>query len=79
MNYGIKLFGTTNTTHMNRAQKLQNSAAKVALGGGPTRDHATPYLKELGWLKLRQKYKFDIGVFIYNIIKGNVPSCVVTA
>ncbi len=60
INYGIKIWGTANMTHMNQVQKLQNFAAKVALGGGARRDHATPYIKELGWLKLRQKYKYDL-------------------
>ncbi len=78
MNSGIKIWGTTNTTHMNRVQKLQNFAAKVALEGGARRDHATPYIKELEWLKLRQKYKYDLGVFNYNTIKGNVPSHVLS-
>ncbi len=59
---------------MNRVQKPQSFAAKVALGGGARRDHATPHLKELGWLKLRQKYRYDLRGFIYNTIKGNVPS-----
>ncbi len=63
---------------MNHIQKLQNFAAKVALGGGARRDHATPYIKELGWLKMRQKHKYDLLVFIYNTIKGNVPSHVLS-
>ncbi len=80
MNYDIKIWGTANTTHMNQIQKLQNFAAKVALGGGARRwrDHATPYIRELGWLKMRQKYKYDLLVFIYNTIKGNVPSHVLS-
>ncbi len=73
MNYGLKIWGTANTTHMNRVQKLQNLAAKVALGGGARRDHATPYLKELGWLKLRQKYKYDLGFLFIIQLKETVP------
>ncbi len=74
INYGIKIWGTANKTHMQQIQKLQNFAAKVALGGGAKRDHATPFLRELGWLKVNKKYDYELGVMTYNIIKGNAPS-----
>ncbi len=40
-----------------KIQKLQNFAAKVARGGGARRDPASPFIRELGWLKVYQKYK----------------------
>ena len=49
-------------------QKLQNFAAKVALGGAAKSDHVTPFLKELGWLKINQKYKLEIATIIHNLI-----------
>ncbi len=33
INYCIRIWGTTNQTILNKAQKLQNFAAKVAIGG----------------------------------------------
>ena len=74
INYGIKIWGATYTTYLNHVQKLQNFAAKVALGGGAKRDHATPFLRQLGWLKIDNKYKYELGLMIYNIIKGNTPN-----
>ena len=44
------------------------------MGGGAKRDHVTPFLRELGWLKVNRKYEYELGVMNYNIIKGNVPS-----
>lgn len=55
INYGIKEWGTTNNTLMHQIQKLQNFAAKVAVGGAARHEHATPFLRELGWLKIKTK------------------------
>ena len=74
INYCISIWGTTNSTQIERVQKLQNFAAKVALGGAAKSDHATPFLKELGWLKINQKCKFEIAKITYNLINGIIPS-----
>ncbi len=47
IHYGITIWGTTNTTLLKRVQKLQNFAAKVAIGGASKFDHATPILNKL--------------------------------
>lgn len=65
INYGIRIWGTTNITLTQQTQKLQNFAAKVTLSNGAKFDHATPFLRELGWLK---------GIITYNIIHGNIPN-----
>ncbi len=41
INYGLKIWGTTNVTLTQHIQKLQNFAAKVALGNG--RNSITPH------------------------------------
>lgn len=74
INYGIKIWGATYTTYLNQVQKLQNFAAKITLGGGAKRDHATPFLRELGWLRIDNKYKYELGLMIYNVIKCNTPN-----
>ncbi len=74
MNYGIKIWGTTNITHAQQIQRLQSFAAKVALGSCAKFDHATLFLRELGWLKIHQKYKYVLGIISYNIIHGNIPN-----
>ncbi len=56
INYGLMMWGTTNTTTMKKIQKLQNFAAKVTLDGASKHEHATPFLRELRWLKMKQKY-----------------------
>ncbi len=54
INYGLKIWGNTNETLMQRVQKLQNFAAKVAAGGYKRRDRATPVLQELNWIKMKK-------------------------
>lgn len=73
MNYGIKVWGTANKTNMHQIQKLQNFASKVALGGASKHDHATPFLRELGWLKLKQKYMLEIEIMMYVVTKMCSP------
>ncbi len=69
INYGLKIWGTANKTNIKKIQKLQNFAAKVALGGGARRDPASPFIRELGWLKVHQKYKHDIALTVFNILR----------
>ena len=51
------LYGVPETTLLCKLQKVQNSAAKLILGGRK-RDHATPFLQELHWLPVCQRHIF---------------------
>ena len=46
---------------------------KVALDSALKLDHATPFLRELGWLKLKQKYMLEIGIMMYVVTKMSSP------
>ncbi len=48
INYCISIWGTTNLTVINDAQKLLYFAPKVAKGNAKKYDHATPIIQELG-------------------------------
>ncbi len=65
INYGIKVWGTANKTNIKKIQKIQNF--KVTLGGSARRDPASPFIRELGWLKVCQKYKDDVGLTLFSI------------
>ncbi len=54
-------------------QKIQNFAARVSLGGMRKFDHVSPAFKELRWLKVKQRYLFDICVAMYESLKGIYP------
>ncbi len=55
INYGMAVWGTTNKTLLMKVQKMQNFAAKVAVGGRRRSDHASPILKDLGMAEYPQK------------------------
>ncbi len=55
INYCIKIWGITNATLLSNVQKLQTFAAEVAVGGARKYDHVSPIIKELRWLKIKEK------------------------
>ena len=63
---------------MQRVQKIQNFAAKIASGKGRKFDHATPFISELGWLKMNKKCDYDICTLMYSIVKGKLPHWLLT-
>ncbi len=44
--YCLNISGTTNSVHINKVQKLQNIAARVAVGGLKKYDHVSPAFKD---------------------------------
>ena len=42
LNYCLRVWGSTNKTQMARVSKIQNFAAKVAVGGALKYDHVSP-------------------------------------
>ncbi|XP_042862817.1 uncharacterized protein LOC122247550 [Penaeus japonicus] len=79
INYAITIWGATNDTQLQRVQKLQNFAAKVALGGARKQDHATPYLRELGWLKIKEKYQYEIALTVFKTFSRDTPDWVLSS
>ncbi len=71
--YCIKIWGTTSDTGLSSVQKLQNFAARVAVGRVKKYDHITPALRELKWLRLKQKHLLDVGVTIFKALRGIYP------
>ena len=73
LNYALKIWGSTNKTNIQRVQRLQNFASKVAVGGAGRRDHASPIIENLKWLCMNKKYIYEICVFIFKIKAHEVP------
>nr|BDT62741.1 MAG: hypothetical protein [Metapenaeus ensis nimavirus] len=74
MNYCLNIWGTTNKTQINRVQKLQNFAAKVAFGGLRKYDHVSPAIKHLQWLTIDNKCTYDMCILVYKILNGICPN-----
>ena len=73
LNYCLRVWGSTNKSQMGRVKKLQNFAARVAIGGARKYDHVTPLFNKLGWLRLDKKYKFDLCILMFKIINKILP------
>ena len=73
INYCFKIWGNTNKSEIQRVQKLQNFAAKIAVGNARKYDRATPYIEKMNWLKIHDKYLYELGVFMYKRVNGIIP------
>ncbi len=40
---------------------MQNFAVRVAVRGVKKYDHISPFFRELKWLTIKQKHRFDVG------------------
>ena len=78
LNYCPNIWGTTNKTQLHRIQKLQNFAAKVAVGNGRKYDRATPYIDKLNWLKIERKCLLDTCILTYKILNKLLPEWLLT-
>ena len=74
INYCIKVWGATYTTHLEKVQKLQNFAARVAISGVRKYDHITPALKQLEWIRIKDRYTYEICIFVYKILNNEYPN-----
>ena len=73
LNYCLSVWGSTNLTQMHRVKKLQNFAPKVAVGGVSKFDHVTPLFEKLNWLRMNDKYIFDVCVLVFKIRNKMFP------
>ncbi len=69
----LSIWGTTTSTLLDKVQKLQNFAARVAVAGIKKFDHVSPAYKELEWLKIKQKHTYDICWAMFKIFNNAYP------
>lgn len=74
INYCVSIWGSTNKTLLSNVQKLENFAAKVAIGGARKYDHVTPIMKELEWLTIKEKFIFEKCTIMYKTVNGLYPT-----
>ncbi len=58
---------------MCKAQRLQNFAAKVAVGGARKYDHVSPFFKGLKWLRVQEIHSFNICTTMFKALRGFYP------
>ena len=66
------LYGLS-SCQLNRLKLIQNSAARLVLQA-KSRDHATPLLKQLHWLPVRERTIFKVCVLTFKALNGSAPS-----
>jgi len=57
---------------INTIQRLQNTAARI-ITYCPLQNHITPFLKELHWLPVQMRIKFEILLFVYRCVNHLAP------
>ena len=67
INYCITIWGTTNSTLINKVQKIQNFAIKVADGKARKYDHVTPLFKDFQWLKIKDLITFTLKTKVFKL------------
>ena len=73
LNYCSNIWGMSNKTQIERVQRLQNFAAKVAIGGARKYDHVSPIFDKLEWLRMDKKLHFDICILIFKVQRSLIP------
>ena len=59
-------------TKIGRLQRVQNQAARI-LTRSPRREHITPVLKQLHWLKVRERIRYKILILTHKAFYANAP------
>ena len=78
INYCLKIWGSSYQSQIQKVQKLQNFAARIALGDVKKYEHITPHINKLKWLKISNKYIFDVCVYIFKFLNNRLPSWVLS-
>ena len=73
ISYCLKVWGMTTKEQLDRVQKVQNFAARVAYGGLRKYDHVSPIFAELKWLYIEKKLMNDISIFAYKVCNKLLP------
>ena len=76
--YCSLIWGACTTIIRNKLQKVQNFAAKVAVGYGRKHDHATPFIKKLDWLKINEMLQYHEILFMFKIVNSSDPAGVLS-
>ena len=73
IDYGSVVWGTTSSSNLDRISKLQKRAAQIILHA----DFNTPsaeIIKDLSWLPIVNRLKYNKAVFTYKAMKNLTPS-----
>jgi len=75
LDYANSLLQGCSGKELNRLQRLQNKAAKLIFMA-KKHDHATPLLRQLHWLPVRERIEFKTLTFVFKCLSDSAPSYV---
>ena len=72
LDYGNVLLLGANSTDISRLQTLQNWAAKLIFCASK-KNHASPLLRQLHWLPVRDRITFKVMLYVFKCLAGTGP------
>ena len=72
LDYGSATLAGLPTYLLNRLQSVLNAAAWL-VHSARKHDHVTPLLRELHWLRMRQRIDYKLAVLIFHCLYGQAP------
>ena len=72
IDYGNSTLAGLPSCHLDRLQTLNNTAAKIIYNARKY-DHVTPLLKDLNWLRIRQRIEYKISTIVHKSLHGHAP------
>ncbi len=73
LKHGITVWGTTNSTLIDKVQKVQNFAIKTADGKANKFDHVTPLFEEFKWLRIKDCITSSFVTSVFKHRTNNFP------
>ena len=77
MDYCLVIWGASSNTQLEKAQRLQNFAARVAVGVRKY-DHISPIIRQLQWLKVKEKNIYDTCIMVFKAVNHCLPNWLMT-
>ena len=78
INYCNNVWSSASKTQLQRVQKLQNFAAKVADGSARKFDHVAPIINDLKWLKIDKQCDYNLCCLVFKVLNFKLPDWFLT-
>ncbi len=73
IDYCLTVWGYAPDIYLNKVQSLQNRAARIITGNYDRNIRGIQLVRDLGWLNLRQRRDYFVGIMVFKSLNGNSP------
>ncbi|KAG8260964.1 hypothetical protein J6590_108433 [Homalodisca vitripennis] len=70
--YSLAAYCDVNNTLITKLQRAQNACVRY-IYGLRLDDHVTPFYRDLGWLKIKERIEYNVLTVMYSILKEHKP------